>query len=100
MNAIRGNGRNKLRTYRLFKTDFEVESYCKIRLPIAHRSAFAKFRCGVAPLKIETGRYEGLAENDRLCPFCRNDLEDESHVILKCAMYQYIRKDLMLKAVS
>ena len=100
VNAIRGNGRNKLRTYRLFKTEYEVESYCEIRLPIAHRSAFAKFRCGVAPLKIETGRYEGLAENDRLCPFCRNDLEDESHVILKCAMYQDIRKDLMLKAVS
>ena len=99
-NAIHGNGRNKLRTYRLFKTDYEVENYCKIRLPIAHRSAYAKFRCGVAPLKIETGRYEGLAENDRICPFCLNDLEDESHVILNCAMYQDIRKNLMLKAVS
>ena len=52
------------------------------------------------PLKIETNRYEGLVENDRLCHFCSNDIEDESHVILKCAMYQDIRKYLILKAVS
>ena len=91
-NDIRGNGRNKLRTYCLFKFDYEVESYCKIlvALPIA------KFRCGVAPLKIETGRYEGLVENDRLCPCCSNDIEDESHVILKLkavsldANFQYL----------
>ena len=68
-NAIRGNGRNKLRTYRLFKSEYEVESYCTIVLPICHRSAFAKFRCGVAPIKVETGRYEGILESDRLCPF-------------------------------
>ena len=54
----------------------------------------------MAPLKIETGRYEGLVENDRLCPFCSNHIEDESHVMLNCAMYQDIRKDLILKAMS
>jgi hypothetical protein len=27
-------------------------------IPSRYRSAFAKFRCGVAPLRIETGRYE------------------------------------------
>ena len=38
-NAIRGNGRTKLRTYRLFKSGYEVEIYCTIVLPFAHRSA-------------------------------------------------------------
>lgn len=46
-----------------------------------HRSALSKFRCGVAPIHIETGRYEGLEGLDRKCPFCDNVL-DESHVIL------------------
>ena len=55
-----GSGNNKLRTYRLFKTDFATEDYCKIPLPYGHRSAFAKFRCGVAPLRVETGRYENV----------------------------------------
>lgn len=65
----RGNCGNKLRTYKLFKTGFKVEEYCKILLPLNHRSAFAKFRCGVAPIKIETGRYESLAVEERVCPF-------------------------------
>ena len=98
--SIRGNGRNKLRTYRIFKADYEAENYCKLVLPISHRSAFAKFRCGVAPLKLETGRYEGINELDRLCPLCNISIEGECHVILKCSFYQDIRKDMMLKALS
>ena len=39
-------GHNKLRTYKLFKTNHVVESYCNLILPLRHRSAFAKFRCG------------------------------------------------------
>jgi hypothetical protein len=58
--VLNGTGRNKLRTYKLLKTNFEVETYCKLQLPYAHRSEFAKFRCGVAPLRLETGRYEIL----------------------------------------
>ena len=34
-------------------------------LPLKHRSAFAKFRYSVAPVKIETGRYENLVVEDR-----------------------------------
>ena len=64
-----GNGRNKLRTYKLFKSRYEVEEYCELFLPVRHHSAFAKFRCGVAPIKIETGRYENLDVNQRICPF-------------------------------
>ena len=35
-----GNGRNKLRTYELFKTDDIAEDYCKLFIPISHRSFF------------------------------------------------------------
>ena len=98
--GVRGIGRNKLRTYRLFKTEFKTEQYCKFMLPMNHRSAFAKFRCGVAPLKLETGRYEGISETDRLCPFCRDSIEDECHVLFKCTTYQDIREELTLKALS
>ena len=40
------NGRNKLRIYKLFKTDYIAEDYYKVFIPISHRSAFSKFRCG------------------------------------------------------
>ena len=74
-----GRGRNKLRTYCLFKTAFETEPYCKLIMPLRHRAAFAKFRCGIAPLRIETGRYENKPLEQRKCPFCV-EVESETHV--------------------
>lgn len=41
---------NTLRTYKLFKYDYCTEPYLKCKLPSKFRSAFAKSRCGVAPL--------------------------------------------------
>ncbi len=54
-----GRGRNKLRTYRLFKCSFGTSHYLKdTYLTHAQRSAMAKMRCWVAPICLETGRYE------------------------------------------
>ena len=53
-----GRGNNKLRTYCQLKSVYEVEQYCKMILPLRNRAALAKFRCGVTPLQIETGRFE------------------------------------------
>ena len=77
-----GTGRNRLRTYKQFKSSVYCEPYItKVRHRL-HRSALAKFRLGVAPIRLETGRYEGLALNQRLCPFCENAVENEVHVLL------------------
>ena len=65
---IGGRGGNKIRTYSLYKTNYQVEPYCELCLPLNHRSALSKFRCRVAPLRLETGRYEGLDINQRICP--------------------------------
>ena len=50
----------------------------KLILPSTQRSALGKFRCGVVPIRTETGRYASIADNDRLCPFCDN-VESEIH---------------------
>lgn len=65
-----------------------------------HRTAFAKFRCGVAPIRLETGRDEGLPVDERVCPFCQIDVEDEMHVLLNCDIYDSIRSELLGKAVK
>ena len=96
-NGPSGRGRNKLRTYCTFKSEFSVEFYCKMILPLKHRAAFCKFRCGVAPIRLETGRYENLPENERKCIFC-NEVESEQHVILHCPLYDDIRDILFEKA--
>ena len=59
--------RNKLRTYRKFKDSYMTEPYVSITVPKKYRSAYAKFRCGVAPIKIETCRYgiNSIPDNER-----------------------------------
>ena len=54
------------------KRKYKIEDYCLLRLTLNYVFAFAKFRCGVAPIRNETGRYEGLDLNSRTCPLCRN----------------------------
>jgi len=64
---------DKLRLYRLYKECYRVEQYCKIHMSFAHRSSLAKIRCGVAPLRIETGRYENLPVHKKQTQ-CQNDI--------------------------
>ena len=64
----------------------------------AHRAAYANFRCGVALLKVETGRYLGQPLEAIICPFCPNRIEDEQHVILHCPAYDSLRQHLFRKA--
>ena len=73
-----GRGGNKLRNYCTYKSEFTTEHYCNIIMPPRHRSAYCKFRCGVAPIRIETGRFENLSIENRTCPFC-HAIETESH---------------------
>ena len=94
-----GRGNNKLRTYALFKTDFVAEKYCQKLLPHRHRAAFAKFRCGVAPLRIETGRFENKPLQEHKCPFC-DIVETKSHVLLDCDTYSDLRRDVFSRATK
>ena len=97
---IRANGGNKLRNYRQFKTEFTVEPYVKCStISRAQRSALAKFRCGVAPLRIETGRYEGVPENERYCFICKTCVESEEHALMMCPLYENIRSNLTESAL-
>ena len=47
---------NKLRTYRLMKTEFVSEPYLEMPIARKERKVLALVRCGVAPLRLETGR--------------------------------------------
>ena len=45
---------------------------------------------------IETGRYMRPYKkpNERICPLCRKEAEDEKHFLLSCPVYQEKRKSL------
>ena len=81
----------KLRTYRLIKFEFECEKYVDINLNRNERSVLAQFICGILPLRIETGRFVGEAEQDRLCKLCQeNCVENEIHFLMSCNFYNEI----------
>ena len=86
---------NKLRCYKQFKNEYTTEFYVKAHTITRQcRSALAKFRCGVAPLKIETGRYQSLPVHERTCFHCNTEVEDELHVLLFCPLYDDTRQEL------
>ena len=69
------------------------------------RVLLCKFRIGICPLRIETGRYEqvsrnvrGLPEKARTCKCCihaSDMVENEHHFLLVCPAYQRERKALL-----
>jgi hypothetical protein len=92
--AKNGKGGNKLRTYALFKKDFCFEPYLHLVSDWRKRSLLFKFRAGVAPLRIETGRFEsngsstcGIPVESRKCNACLLGVEDEKHFLCSCPLY-------------
>ena len=86
--------------YRTFKTNFETETCVKILMPFAWRSSFAKFRAGVGPLRLETGRYGNLAVNQRTCFNCLDLVESEHHVLLNCPLYEDVQLEMYSHAFN
>ena len=44
---------------------------------------------------IESGRHMKLPKNERICPVCREGIEDEVHFLVKCNFYEASRKPLL-----
>ena len=91
-------GGNKLRTYKLFKQNFGYENYLNIANSKL-RKELARFRTSSHHLKIETGRYNGrniyVPPAERICQCCNVEaVEDESHFITECPLYQQNRASL------
>ena len=97
------NDSSKSHYYRQFKSLLNVEMYLSRDLPLYMRTAMSRFRCGNFGLKVETGRYDNIDYNLRLCPFCLNDglsfVEDEYHVLLVCKQYEHLRNIYLTKHI-
>ena len=85
-----------MRTYVTFKNIYETEPYVYKVFNRGHRSIIAQFRTGILPLAVETGRYNNIPIEYRLCTFCENDaVEDECHFLFKCQLYDDLREEFL-----
>lgn len=80
---------NKLRTYAKFKKSFKMENYV-LQFPLKVRRNLTKLRISAHNLSIETGRYTQPKKTPiekRTCFHCKDYIDDESHFILNCKLY-------------
>lgn len=70
---------NKLRYYIEYKHSFGLEKYVTSVDILKLRKALVQFRSSSHNLIVKTGRYIGIAREDRICFFRESGLEDEFH---------------------
>ena len=70
----------------------EPSVYLDKLLTRPQRSAHAKFRMGTLPSAIETGRYIGKPEPERLCKSCNcNVIESQLQFLFECTHHNELR---------
>ncbi len=86
---------SKLCTYIKFKICYGKDPYVCTVYNRGHRAILAKFRSGILPLSIETGRFQNIPREFRLCTMCNdNVIEDETHFIFYCNQYNDLQEYL------
>lgn len=78
-------------TYYSFKVHHRFEPYIFEAKNFHLRKILAKFRTGSHWLQVQTGRYHGIAYEQRSCSRCSNLVEDEMHAIFSCPDYDHVR---------
>ena len=85
----------KALNYRIYKHELKFENYLDI-LTKKDAITFCKFRTCNTYLPIETGRWENISRENRICQKCNlNDIGDEFHYILNCSTLKEERKNCL-----
>ena len=87
------NESQKLTLYRRFKNESRTEKYIDCIHENKYKISLSRFRLSSHNLMIETGRYNGMPRDERLCNFCNmRKVEDEYHFLLVCPKYTELRR--------
>ena len=89
------NENSKLKTFGMIKSSIGLEKYLKKVKHLKHRISLSRLRLSSHRLMIETGRHKKIAASERFCSFCQTQIEDEIHFVIKCQIYDALRKPLV-----
>ena len=82
--------RERYSLYNFLKDDFGSSVYLYDVSVYCFRVALSQIRFGVLPINNNLNRY-GKELRNSLCPFCKNQVEDEKHLLLNCSLYIDLR---------
>ena len=85
---------SKLRLYKEFKSNYDIENYVNIyNVPLHFRKLYCSFRLSCHDLEIERGRYARprVPPEKRICKICTKAPETEDHFIISCQAYSDLR---------
>ena len=83
----------KLNFYYKIKTNYSPSVYLDLTRKNPSRKTLVKLRISSHKLRIETGRYDNIPRDERLCNLCNcNRIEDETHFLLDCPSFSSIRE--------
>ena len=75
-----------------------MQTYLTKPIDKKFKRLLTKFRLSNHSLNIEIGRHRNVIKYNRLCTCCNfQDIEDEFHFILKCPLYNDLRKKFLKK---
>ena len=74
--------------YKDIVNKISLQIYLQKSIPKKYVKYLTMFRLSSHSLAIETGRYQGVLNVNRVWKFCRDDIEDEFHFILNYPIYQ------------
>ena len=84
-----------MKAYNFLKWSWKLEDYLLRVGNVSDRTALTKLRLSDHSLVIEKGRHLNINKSDRACPFCPEEVKDELHFLIKCPIYDYLRKSLL-----
>ena len=87
----------KLKVYSKLKLNYELENYLLLGIDKKDITTFVKLRISDSRLMIEQGRHKQLPVENRLCPLCKLEVEDEYHFITQCRNLNNPRTNLFDK---
>ena len=82
----------KCRIYKHLIYGVYLQYHLRKAIPKKCMEYLTKFRLSSHSLAVETGLYRGVPFSNRFCFSCKDDIEDEFHFILKCPLYDTLRK--------
>ena len=88
---------NKLFLYSKMKTKYTIDPFI-FNSNFENRRLLVKMRISDHNLGIETGRYNKINREQRICKHCnKNEIDDEEHFFLSCSKNEPIRKRFFRK---